>query len=260
MSFRCLSWLLPILLPLAAGAENTLRVCADPNNLPFSNQRQEGFENKLANLIAGQMGARLEYTWWSERGSLVKNTLNAGRCDVLMGIPSTLDEVTATEPYYRSTYVFVTRSDRELHITSLADPRLADLKIGIHVVGDDLAPPASALARRGITSNVIGFSLFGSYGEENPPRKLIDAVERGGIDIAIVWGPFAGYFAKCAKTTLDVTPVTPAMFFGIPFSYAISLGVRKGNNALKRTLDSALVRESSAIQALLAQYGLPEVH
>jgi mxaJ protein len=259
MYSRCLRLLL-IALPALAGGQSVLRVCADPNNMPFSNQRQEGFENKLAELIAQELGAKLEYTWWSERGSLVKNTLNAGRCDLLMGVPQSFEDVTATEPYYRSTYVFVSRQDRALHIASLIDPRLSDLKIGVHVVGDDLAPPAYALAGRGIVKNVVGFSLFGSYGEENPPRKLIDAVERGDIDVAIVWGPFAGYFSKCAKTPLEITPVTPPMFLGVPFAYDISLAVRKGNTALKDSLNTVLERESSAIHALLAQYGVPEVH
>jgi mxaJ protein len=147
-----------------------------------------------------------------------------------------------------------------LRITSLIDPRLADLKIGVHVVGNDLAPPAYALAGRGITKNVVGFSLFGSYREENPPRKLIDAVEHGDVDVAIVWGPFAGYFAKTARMPLELTPVAPSMFMGVPFSYDISLAVRKGNQALKESLDSVLARESAAIQTLLAEYGVPEVH
>ncbi|HEX3684179.1 MAG TPA: substrate-binding domain-containing protein [Bryobacteraceae bacterium] len=258
MFFRCLS--LTLLATLVLGAENALRVCADPNNLPFSNQRQEGLENKLAELVAEQMGAKLEYTWWSERGSLVKNTLNAGRCDVLMGVPTSLDEVTATEPYYRSTYVFVSRRDRALRITSLADPRLSDLKIGIHVVGEDLAPPAYALARRGVTRNVVGFSLFGAYGEENPPRKLVDAVEHGDVDVAIVWGPFAGFFAQGANSPLEITPVAPPLYFGVPFAYDISMGVRKGNDALRDELNGVLRHASAAVGALLIEYNVPEVH
>jgi mxaJ protein len=259
MFFRCLSLVLFTLIPLADGAENVLRVCADPNNMPFSNQRQEGLENKLAELVAEQMGAKVEYTWWPERGSLIKNTLNAGRCDVLMGVPASLDQVTATEPYYRSTYVFVSRRDRGLSIASLADPRLSSLRIGIHVVGEDLAPPAYALARRGITANIVGFSLFGAYGEANPPRNVVDAVERGKVDIAIVWGPFAGFFAKGASAPLEITPVTPSEFFGVPFTYDISMGVRKGNDALKNELNGVLEHQSAAIQALLTQYGVPEV-
>jgi quinoprotein dehydrogenase-associated probable ABC transporter substrate-binding protein len=237
-----------------------LRVCADPNNLPFSNEQGQGFENKIAELISSALNEKLEYTWWSERKWFIKNSLDEGRCDAVLGIPTSLDSVGATQPYYRSTYVFVTRKDRHLHITSLADPQLAQLRIGIHVVGDDYAPPAIALARRGITQNITGFSLFGAYGALNPPRKLIDAVDQGTIDIAIIWGPFAGYFAKGEKAPLDITPVSPAMYLGVPFTYSISAGVRKGDEALRAELDEVLVRESAAIQQILSQYGVPLVH
>lgn len=126
------------------------------------------------------------------------------------------------------------------------------------MTGEDLAPPAYALAQRGTTRNVVGFSLFGAYGEENPPRKIVDAVERGDIDVAIVWGPFAGFFAQRAKTPLEITPVAPRIFFGVPFTY--DMAVRKGNDGLKDELNAVLERESAAIQGLLAQYGVPEVH
>jgi mxaJ protein len=260
MFFRCLSLIVIAALPCMAAEQSVLRVCADPNNMPFSNQRGDGFENKVAELIAGKFGAKLEYTWWSERKSFIKNSLGQGRCDAVMGVPSALDSITATKPYYRSTYVFVSRSDRNLNIRSLDDPRLANWRVGIHVVGDDYAPPAYALARRGITSNIVGFSLFGEYGEPNPPARLIDAVARGDLDVGIVWGPFAGYFAKGVKASLDVVPVSPAVFLAVPFTYDISLGVRKDNNALKAELDSVLESESAAIQQILSEYGVPQVH
>lgn len=259
MSFRCLSLVFVAVLPCLAAEQRVLRVCADPNNMPFSNERGEGFENKLAEMIAGTLGARLEYTWWSERKSFIRNSLDQGRCDVVLGVPSTLDSITATRPYYRSTYVFVSRRDRNLNITSLDDPRLSNWRIGIHVVGDDYAPPAYALARRGITSNIVGFSLFGEFGEPNPPARLIDAVARGDLDVGIVWGPFAGYFAKSAKASLDVVPVSPAVFLAVPFTYDISVGVRKGNDALKTELDGAVENDSAAIQQVLLQYGVPQV-
>jgi quinoprotein dehydrogenase-associated probable ABC transporter substrate-binding protein len=243
-----------------AANQRVLRVCADPNNLPFSNEQGQGFENKIAELISSALNEKLEYTWWSERKSFIKNSLDEGRCDAVLGIPSSLDSVAATQPYYRSTYVFVTRRDRNLHVTSLNDPELARLRIGIHVVGDDYAPPAIALARRGITQNITAFSLFGSYGEPNPPRKLIDAVAQGMIDVAIVWGPFAGYFAKNEQAQLEIAPVSPPMYLGIPFTYSISAGVRKGEDALKAELDEALVHESAAIQQILSQFGVPLVH
>ncbi len=156
--------------------------------------------------------------------------------------------------------MFVSRTDRNLHVHSLDDPRMDQWRIGIHVVGDDYAPPAAALARRGVTAKIVGYSLFGEYGEANPPRQIIDAVARGDIDLAIVWGPFAGYFAKYESVPLEVVPVSPPMFLGIPFTYDISMGVRKGDDKLKAELDGVLASESNAIQQVLSTYGVPQVH
>jgi mxaJ protein len=260
MFLRFLSVALFCTAPLAAGTQTAIRVCADPNNLPMSNQQEQGFENKIAALVAADMKANLEYTWWSQRKSFAKRSLDVGACDVLLEVPAPVRDVLTTKPYYRSTYVFVSRQDRNLHVTSLADPRLADLRIGVHVVGDDYAPPAYALAHRGITKNVTGFSLFGKYGEPNPARKLIDAVERGNIDVAIVWGPFAGYFAKTESIPLDIEPVSPPSFLGVPFVYEISAAVRRGNEPLKAELDRILESKSTAIQQILAEYAVPEVY
>lgn len=259
MCSRCLSLLLLALSPLSAAEVKTLRVCADPNNMPFSNQRGEGFENRLAGVVAGAMGARLEFVWWSERKSLVKNTLDEGRCDALMGVPSALDSATVTKPYYRSTYVFVSRSGEHLQPVSLNDSRLEKWRIGIHEVGDDYAPPAVALARRGLSANIVGFSLFGAYGEPDPPAKLIHAVASGTIDLAIAWGPLAGYFARRENPPLELRPVAPPSFMAVPFVYDISMGVRKGNDTLRAALDEALRANCVAVQAILRQYGVPRV-
>jgi mxaJ protein len=259
MYLRFLNVLLAGFLPVMAMQGTVLRVCADPNNMPYSNQRQQGFENKLAELVASKLGAKLEYTWWSQTKSFIKNSLDAGRCDVLMGIPTSLQSVETTKPYYRSTYVFVSRHDRNLHVTSLGDPRWEQWRVGVHVVGDDYAPPAAALARRGITKNIVAFSLFGQYGDENPPRKIVDAVANGSIDVAIVWGPFAGYFAKQESAPLDIVPVSPAMFLAVPFTYEISACVRKGDDVLKNEVENVLKTQSAAVQQLLAAYGVPQV-
>jgi hypothetical protein len=170
------------MLPLLAGAAGTqkpqhvFRVCADPNNLPFSNLHEQGFENKIASLLSSAFEEKLSYTWWVERDNLAKNTLNANRCDLLLGVPVGLEDVATTQPYYKSTYVFVSRKDRHLHLQSLYDSQLAQLRIGVHVLGDSLSPPDEALARQGIRSQVIGYSMFGAHGEPNPPARLIDAV------------------------------------------------------------------------------------
>ncbi len=237
-----------------------LRVCADPNDMPLSNEAGQGLENKLAQLVASKLGTTVEYAWWSERKSLTKSPINEGRCDVLMGVPSAVEEVSVTRPYYRSTYVFVSRRDRDLRIASLADERLAQLRIGINIVGDDYAPPSFALASRGITKNIVGFSLLGAPGESEGAGKIIDAVERGDIDVAIVWGPVAGYFARTSKAALAIQPVSPPEYRGIPFTFDISMGVRKGNEELRKALDGVLQSDASEIQQIVSEYGVPQVH
>jgi mxaJ protein len=245
-----------------AGTRRVLRVCADPNNLPFSNERREGFENRLAELVGKELGARVEYVWWAQRRGFIRNTLAAGECDVVFGVPSRFERVLATAPYVRSSYVFVTRDTISPPITSLDDPRLRTLRIGVHLIGDDYTntPPAHALARRGIVRNVAGYTIYGDYREPNPPARIIEAVGRGDIDVAIVWGPFAGYFAPRQRTKLRITPVTPASDGpAIPFQFDISAGVRRGNDSLRSELDAVLARRKEEIRGVLAEYGVPMI-
>jgi mxaJ protein len=239
-----------------------LRVCADPNNLPFSNARLEGFENKLADLIANDLHAKVRYTWWAQRRGFIRNTLNADKCDVVMGVPSSFELALTTNPYYRSTYVFVTRKDRKLDVRSFDDPRLRTLRVGVHLVGDDGAntPPVHALSARGVVGNVRGYMLAGDYARPNPPARLIEAVVKGDIDIAIAWGPLAGYFAKDPKVALRLVPVSPAIDLPfLPEVYDISMAVRRSDKNLKAELDAVLEREHPAIAALLSDYGVPRV-
>lgn len=258
MSFRCRSAILLFCLPLLAAQERKLRVCADPNNLPYSNEAREGIENRLAELIAHDMQAQVEYTWYAERRSFLKNSLGAGLCDVVMGVPQNLDNVATTRPYYTSTYVFVERQDRGLKIASLNDPRLEQLRIGIHLVSENYAPPAHLLATRGIAKQLIGYRLTGKADEANPPARLIEAVAHGDVDVAIVWGPFAGYFAKLQNVPLAITPVTPSAFMQIPFNYAMAVAVRKGDDALRAEIEAALARNCKQIDALVMEYGIPK--
>jgi mxaJ protein len=239
-----------------------LRVCADPNNLPFSNQQLEGFENRLAELIAQEKGETLEYTWWAQRRGFFRNTLKADVCDVVMGVPAGFEMALTTSPYYRSSYVFITRKDRKLDIKSFDDPLLRKLKIGVQMVGDDFSntPPAHALSRRDIIQNVRGYTLYGDYSQPNPPARIIDAVAGSEVDVAIAWGPMAGYFAKQSKVPLKVVAVSPAVDQPfLPFVYDISMGVRRGDQQLKDQLERIVEKRRADIDRLLDQYGVPRV-
>lgn len=253
----CLPLWLAACAATAREPQPVLRVCADPNNLPFSNQAGAGFENRLAQLVAERMGARVEYTWWAQRRGFIRNTLAAGRCDVVMGVPAGYGQALTTRPYYRSSYVFVYRKDRPVQPHSLDDPRLALLKIGVHVIGNDNPPPAMLLAQRGIIDNVSGYSIYGDYREPNPPAALVDAVARGDVDVAIAWGPLAGYFARRATTPLAVVPVEPPADARWPMQFSIAVGVRRNDDVLRQRIDAILLREQPRIAALLRRYGVP---
>lgn len=238
-----------------------LRVCADPNNLPFSNRLQEGFDNKIAAIVARDLNRTVRYTWTPERGdSFVQKTLLAGQCDALMGMPALDRDAATTQPYYTSTYVFLWRRDRHLNIHSFNDPALRKLRIGVHIVSDDASnlPPAQALANRGLLRNLTAFSIYGDLSKPNPPARLIEAVARGDVDMAIAWGPLAGYFGARSAVALDLVPVSPQVDRPyLPFIYSISMGVRPGDKDLLAALNRALERESGAIRKILHEYGVP---
>lgn len=244
----------------ASGRRAVMRVCADPNNLPFSNRAGEGFENKLATLIARDLGLRVAYSWWPQRRGFVRNTLKLGNCDVVMGIATASELVLATRPYYRSTYVFVARSDGR-RIRSLDDTLLRHMKIGVPLTGGEgNPPPAQSLASRGLTAQIEGYPLYGDYTKPNPPSALVDAVAKGDVDLAIIWGPFAGYFARRERVPLRMTPVTPAVDRGTtPYQYSISLGVRRGEGAWRDQLQRALDRHRIEIHRLLRAFGVPTI-
>jgi mxaJ protein len=238
----------------------TLRVCSDPNNLPFSNRAGKGFENKIATLLAHDLNETVAYTWAAQHDTFIKRTLNAGKCDVVMGVPVGMGGIALTSPYYKSTYVFVSRARDALDISSLSDPRLRTLKIGVHLLGGDPAPPEAALGQEKIVDNVSGFMIYGDYAKPNPPARLIEAVASGKVDVAVVWGPLGGYFAKHTRVPLSVSPVTDtAKFAPLVFQYAIALGVRENDTALRRKLDAVLLREHGAILRILQDYGIPLV-
>jgi mxaJ protein len=236
-----------------------LRVCADPNNLPFTNEKQEGMENGIAAIAARDLGRRLEYYWQPERRGFMRTTLKAGRCDVVMGVPSTFELALTTIPYYRSTYVFVTRRDRLPGLKSFDDPRLRQARIGIQITGEDYEnpPPAHALASRRLFDNVRGFTVYGDYSKPDPQRTIIDAVAAGGIDAAVVWGPLA-FFAAREAVPLAVRPVTPSSDGRtVPFVFDISMGVRRGDTALRDALNRTIARRRAEIRRVLQAFHVP---
>jgi mxaJ protein len=244
-----------------AAPTRTLRVCADPNNLPFSNDKREGFENRLVDLVARDLGATVAYTWWAQRRGNVRETLNAGECDLIPGIGSSLEMLATTRPYYRSTYVAVTRSDRHLDIASFDDPRLKSLKIGVSMIGDDASntPPAHALAKRGMIDNIRGYMVYGDYSKAAPQVDIVEAVESGEVDVAFVWGPVAGYFARRSPVPLTIRPLPPFDGPQLPMVFDVSMGTRKDDGALRQEVEGVLVRRSGEVKALLAAYGVPLV-
>ena len=163
----------------------------------FLQRAGEGFENRIVTLLAHDLDAAVSYTWWAQRRGFIRSTLQAGLCDLVPGVPYALDMLRTTAPYYRSTYVFVTRKDGP-DITSFDDARLRQLRVGVELIGDDGAnsPPVHALGQRGIVGNLRGYPVYGDYTLANPPARIVEAVAAGQVDVAVVWGPLAGYFAK----------------------------------------------------------------
>lgn len=238
-----------------------LRVCADPNNLPFSNKAGEGFENRIAEIVAKDLGASVAYTWWAQRRGFLRNTLNSRLCDVVPGLPVGTELTRPTAPLYRSGYAFVQRAGAE-PISSFDDPRLTAMTIGVQMVGDDgyNTPPAHALSRRGIVAKVRGYALYGDYSKPHPPSVIIDAVANGEVETAVVWGPLAGYFAARQTPPLQVTLVRPP-FDGarLPFAFDIAFAVRRDDDdgALVQEIGGAIRRHRAEIDAILAEYRIP---
>jgi mxaJ protein len=253
-------------LTLTAGAPrpplDELRVCVDPYDMPLSNDREEGFENKIAQLVANDLKARVVNFWWPQRRGFLRNSILAGLCDVMIQAPVGFDPVATTKPYFRSTYYLVYRADRGLQLHSLDDTILKHLKIGVNLIGYDYTntPPAHALGPRGI----VGLVGFGSFFNPDPkadhPEDIVLAVAKDSIDVAIVWGPKAGYWVKRAAVPLamaalpDSDPVS-----GMPFAHSMAMAVRHRDKALKATLDSVIDRRQADITRILQDYNVPMI-
>jgi len=230
-----------------------LRVCADPRDLPFSNEAGEGFENKIAALLAGKLGKSLAYEFYPNTTGFVRNTLNAHRCDVIMGMPQGDDIVQGTNPYYRTSYALVFKRDGGLEsVESLEDPRLKDKRIGI-IAG---TPPASNLAANGLLGNIKSYPLVVDTRFDSPAATMMEDLDAGRIDVAILWGPIAGYLAKGDKSPLVVTLLTKETA-GPRMIYRIGMGVRHTDQEWKRLLNKLIAENQDEINRILTEYGVP---
>lgn len=266
---RLVGWALAGVSVVAVGAtapgvagpnRPALRICADPDNLPFTNARGEGFENRLAELLARDLGAHVEYAWSAQRRGFLRETLKAGRCDVVIGLPVAVDAAWATRPYYRSSYVFVARRDRGRAIRSLDDPRLRRMRIAVPLVSDDgaNAPPAHALTRRGLAANLVRFSVLGDGRPPSPGARLVSAVAGDRVDIGIAWGPVAGYFAARQPVPLTLTPVEPRVDApGIPLEFEIGMATRRGDTARHAAVEAFLDRRRMQVERVLDDFHVP---
>lgn len=242
------------LLPGAArGSE--LRICADPDNLPFSNRAAAGFDDRIAVMIAHDLRREAVFVWARPRRGFLREQFNKGACDLLLGVPQGMRGVAVTTPYYTSSYVFVTPLRKKLTVASFSDQRLRGERIGLQILEEDLSPPSLPLIRAGYAASLVGFESFGDQEGE-----VVKAVADGRVGVAVVWGPVAGYFARRSRVPLSITPVPPSYrFSGIPFTYGIGFGVHPQDHVLLQQLNQAIQRVQPRIDQVLSRFAIPTV-
>ncbi len=231
-----------------------LRVCADPNNLPFSNEAGQGFENQIARLLAQKLGKDLAYSFYPGASGFVRNTLNAHLCDVILGVPQGNDLIQPTNPYYRTTYAAVTRAGSDLDgLKTLTDARLKDGKRRIGLVAN--TPPGNILAVNGLMGAVKPYPLMVDTRFDSSSQAMISDLESGAIDVALLWGPIAGYHAKKSGGKLVATPLTEES--GARMAFRIGFGVRHSDQNWKRDLNQFIAQNKGEIEKILLDYGVP---
>ncbi|WP_299819308.1 substrate-binding domain-containing protein [uncultured Jannaschia sp.] len=237
-------------------SDTAFRVCADPANVPMSNEAGEGYENALAELLAAKLERPVQYTWYPMATGFVRNTLQAGTCDVVMGYAQGHEMVLNTNHYMTSVYTLVVPKDGPLAgVTTLSDPALQDLRIGV-VAG---SPPATHMVRNGLIGKARGYNLVVDRRAESPIVDMLDDLDAGEIDAALVWGPLAGPLVKSDHPDLAVIPLLeetlpPRLFF------RITMGVRQGEKVWQRELNSLIRRNQDEIDALLRDAGVPLIN
>jgi quinoprotein dehydrogenase-associated probable ABC transporter substrate-binding protein len=232
---------------------DVFRACGDPRNLPFSNEKGEGFENKLAELLAAKLGKRLAYTYYPQATGFVRKTLDSYRCDVIMGFPQGDSLAQVTVPYYRTTYALVFKSGSGLDdVTAINDPKLKDRRIGI-VAG---TPPGTNMAINGLMAHAKPYPLVIDTRVDSSAQAMMDDLARGDIDCGILWGPMAGYYASKANPPMTVVPLVKETT-GPQLAYRIGMAVRPSDQELKRTLNRLIADNQPEINKLLISYGIP---
>jgi quinoprotein dehydrogenase-associated probable ABC transporter substrate-binding protein len=229
-----------------------LTVCGDPNHMPFSNKAMEGFENRIAQLIAGDLNRKLRYHWWPQTIGFVRNTLSIRLCDLVMGVTSVNELLQNTNPYYRSVYTLVYRKDTGLKIDTLDAGSLKNLKIGV-VAG---TPPATLLSKYGLLEQVRPYHRTVDTRLYSPATDAVEDVAQGNIDIAIIWGPIAGYTASKQEISLSVIPL-PAIVDSVPLAFNVSMGIRRRESNWKHQLNQELEKLTPEIQKILHEYKIP---
>jgi len=256
----CVGLALSLTAPWAQAASDShegrntshLTVCGDPNNLPFSNQAMQGFENRIAEIIADALDRPLHYRWWPQSVGFVSNTLQTRRCDLVMGITSVNEMVQNTNPYYRSVYSLVQRADASPPIRSLSDPALKDRRIGV-VAG---TPPATLIARYGLMAQTRPYQRTVDTRHLAPAKQAVDDVAAGVTDIAVVWGPIAGYGAAHQDPQLVVTPL-PARVDDVPLAFNVSMGLRHRETGWKHQINALIEQLQPEFRRVLLDYGVP---
>jgi len=230
-----------------------LRVCADPRNLPFSNEKGEGFENKLAELLAAKLQKKLDYMYFPQATGFVPVTLGAHRCDVIMGFPQGDDLVQGTNPYYRTAYALISKQGSGLEdVTALEDARLKGKHIGI-VAG---TPPGTNMAVNGLMANAKPYPLMIDTRVDSSAEAMVNDLAKGEIDAGVLWGPMAGFYARKSNPPLHVTPLVNEKT-GPQLVYRIGMGVRRADQNWKRLLNRLIQENQPEINKILADYGVP---
>jgi quinoprotein dehydrogenase-associated probable ABC transporter substrate-binding protein len=231
---------------------NELKVCADPNNLPFSDEKKEGFENKIAELLGAELGLKVDYAWFPQVIGFVRNTLRARLCDLVMGTVAGDEIMQTTNPYYFTTYVMFYRSDKGLGFEGPQDPRLASLHLGV-VAG---TPPGDLLVRHELMAHAKPYALTVDTRAESPTHQMVEEVVDGTIDVGFLWGPIAGYYRKHDELPLTLVPLKDEP--GAPrMEYHIAMGVRANEPEWRRRLNAAILKKQADITAILRNYGVP---